>query len=259
MHKALDRDPSIALVPLKWLRRAGVAAAVAMALPVAAPASAQGVTQSAHAGAHAAPPQDGAADASGAAAHAGAAAPAASPAPAPTQGAGGASGASAHAGAASPGASSPQGDAADPFAAPVTTGPMNPYAPRQALAPVQKTVIQNQAAYERLMNNSGITVQWLWHADRGHLKARDVNDVVSIEGTQSNYEGTLKIKGDVVAISADRFRFRGTILIVDAPDKGRNCERTGDFDFRISGKRKYWRLQQMEFCDGLTDYVDVYF
>jgi len=127
------------------------------------------------------------------------------------------------------------------------------------LAPVQKTIIQNQAAYERLMNNSGITVQWLWHADRGHLQATDIGDVVRLEGTQSNYEGTLKMKGEVVAISTDRFRFRGTILIVDAPDKGRNCERTGDFDFRISGKRKYWRLQQMEFCGTLTDYVDVYF
>ncbi|MFC4273919.1 hypothetical protein [Achromobacter aloeverae] len=239
MHKDLDRDPSIAVVSVK---RAPVAAAVAavaaaMALAATAPACAQGITQSAHGGASAvtqsAHPR---------------AADTAQPSAAP---------ASAHG--APPTAPSAPASAGDPYATPVTKGPMNPYAPRPTLAPVGKTIVQDQAAYERLMNNSGITVQWLWHADRGHLTATDVNDVVSLEGTQSNYEGTLKIKGDVVAISADRFRFRGTILIVDAPDKGRNCERTGDFDFRISGKRKYWRLQQMEFCDNLTDYVDVYF
>ncbi|WP_233161630.1 MULTISPECIES: hypothetical protein [unclassified Achromobacter] len=225
MHKDFDRDLSTGSVSMKWLRGAGVAAAVAMSLAASVPAAAQSAMGTTSA--HGAPP-------------------ASTQAPAQS---GGARQPAAQAG----------GAGGDPFAAPVTTGPMNPYAPRPTLAPVQKTIIQNQAAYERLMNNSGITVQWLWHANRGHLQATDTNDVVRLEGTQSNYEGTLKMKGEVVAISTDRFRFRGTILIVDAPDKGRNCERTGDFDFRISGKRKYWRLQQMEFCGGLTDYVDVYF
>ncbi|QVQ27689.1 hypothetical protein [Achromobacter deleyi] len=128
-----------------------------------------------------------------------------------------------------------------------------------ALAPVQKTEIRNQAAYERLLNNSGVSVQWLWSAQRGHLKANDENDVVRIEGTQANFEGTLKIKGEIVSIDSDRFVFRGTILILDAPDKGRVCDRTGDFEFKATGKRKYWRLQQMESCGRLTDYVDIYY
>ncbi|MBB1594387.1 hypothetical protein A9973_09915 [Achromobacter sp. UMC46] len=128
-----------------------------------------------------------------------------------------------------------------------------------ALAPVSKTEIKNQAAYERLLNNSGVSVQWLWSAERGHLTAKDVNDVVRIDGTQSNFEGTLKINGEIVSIDSDRFTFRGTILILDAPDKGRRCERTGDYEFRATGKRKYWRLQQMESCGRLTDYVDIYY
>ncbi len=128
-----------------------------------------------------------------------------------------------------------------------------------ALAPVTKTDIRNQAAYERLMNNSGVTVQWLWSADRGQLSAKDVNDVVRIDGTQANFEGTLKINGEIVSIDSDRFVFRGTILILDAPEKGRRCERTGDYEFRATGKRKYWRLQQMESCGRLTDYVDIYY
>ena len=61
------------------------------------------------------------------------------------------------------------------------------------------------------------------------------------------------------SIGSDRFVLRGTILILDAPDKGRRCERTGDYEFRATGKRKYWRMQKMEACGGLTDYVDVYY
>ncbi|WP_334165807.1 hypothetical protein [Achromobacter mucicolens] len=128
-----------------------------------------------------------------------------------------------------------------------------------ALAPVQKTQINDQAAYERLLNNSGVTLQWLWSAKRGKMNAIDDNDVVHLDGTQANHEGTLKVKGEVVSIGRDSFVLRGTILILDAPDKGRRCERTGDYEFKATGKRKYWRLQQMEACGGLTDYVDIYY
>lgn len=128
-----------------------------------------------------------------------------------------------------------------------------------ALAPVQKTQINDQAAYERLLNNSGVTLQWLWSAKRGKMNAIDDNDVVRLDGTQANHEGTLKVKGEVVSIGRDSFVLRGTILILDAPDKGRRCERTGDYEFKATGKRKYWRLQQMEACGGLTDYVDIYY
>jgi len=104
-----------------------------------------------------------------------------------------------------------------------------PQAGSTGLAPVTKTEIKSQTAYERLLNNSGVSVQWLWSAERGHLNAKDVNDVVRIDGTQANFEGTLKINGEIVSIDKDRFTFRGTILILDAPDKGRRCERTGDY------------------------------
>ena len=76
-----------------------------------------------------------------------------------------------------------------------------------------------------------------WSASRGQLNAKDENGVVRLEGTQSNFEGTLKIKGEVLSIGSDRFVLRGTILILDAPDKGRRCERTGDYEFRATGKR----------------------
>lgn len=143
-----------------------------------------------------------------------------------------------------------------------TSAPAPAQAQPQAQAPAgaqQKTEIKSQAAYERLLHNSGISVQWLWTDERGKLNAVDDNDVVRLEGGHANENGSVTIKGQVLSISADRFTFRGTILIVDAPDKGRRCERTGDYEFRATGKRKYWRLQQMEACGGLTDYVDIYY
>lgn len=153
-----------------------------------------------------------------------------------------------------------------PRGAPAQQAPARTPAPapaqQQAQAPAgteQKTEIKSQAAYERLLHNSGISVQWLWTDARGKLNAVDDNDVVRLEGGHTNENGSVTIKGQVLSISADRFMFRGTILIVDAPDKGRRCERTGDYEFRATGKRKYWRLQQMEACGGLTDYVDIYY
>ena len=63
----------------------------------------------------------------------------------------------------------------------------------------------------------------------------------------------------MIEIGARSFTFRGRIAITDTPDPGRNCLRDGTYEFRITGRRRYWRLQQMEQCDGLTDYVDIYF
>ncbi|MFJ1301869.1 hypothetical protein ACILG0_18030 [Pseudomonadota bacterium AL_CKDN230030165-1A_HGKHYDSX7] len=123
----------------------------------------------------------------------------------------------------------------------------------------QRTQVNDDAAYERLLNNSGIGLQWFWTDERGKLNAVDDNGVIRLDGGYATAKGSLKLKGEVLSISADRFTFRGTILIVDVPDKGRRCERTGDYEFRATGKRKYWRLQQMTECDRLTDYVDIYY
>ena len=69
----------------------------------------------------------------------------------------------------------------------------------------------------------------------------------------------LTLDGTVTQIASDRFTFDGTIRIRNAPDAGRDCVRTGPMLFQVTQNRKYWRLQNMEQCDGLTDYVDIYF
>ena len=83
-------------------------------------------------------------------------------------------------------------------------------------------------------------------ADRAAVGARSGN-------------GRVTIDGDVIRINPRSFFFRGRIVITDTPDRGRNCVREGTYEFRATNQRRYWRLQDFEACDGLADYVDIYF
>lgn len=144
-----------------------------------------------------------------------------------------------------------------PAALPVTA------AHAQTQPAVTKTEVRDRAALDRLRRNSGVGLQWFFTNQRGQLRATWQGGVLHLEGGQSHsyrgLAGTLKLNGDVVSIAADRFIFRGQILITDAPDKGRIIDRIGDFEFRITQKRKYWRMQDFTAKDGLADYVDIYF
>jgi hypothetical protein len=120
---------------------------------------------------------------------------------------------------------------------------------------------EGRAALERLRRNGGITLQWISWDYRGGLAVSDRGGRVHLSGGQRQRggPGRLELDGDVTEISERSFTFRGRIAITDTPDPGRNCLRDGSYEFRITGRRRYWRLQQMERCDGLTDYVDIYF
>ena len=124
------------------------------------------------------------------------------------------------------------------------------------------TVVASEEALDRLRNNSGITLQWIGWEKRGELEVTQPDNVVMLKGRQQGSgerPGTLSIDGKVTAIEKDRFTFDGTVRIADAPDPGRDCVRSGPMEFLVTQDRKYWRLQDMVACDGLTDYVDIYF
>ncbi len=130
-------------------------------------------------------------------------------------------------------------------------------------APGERTIVNDRAALNRLRRNSGITLQWISFESpaRGHVVAQMNGGLLHLSGSQSERggPGRVTLEGDVLRINLRSFTFRGRIVITDAPDPGRNCVRDGTFEFRATGQRRYWRLQQMEQCDGLTDYVDIYF
>jgi hypothetical protein len=131
-----------------------------------------------------------------------------------------------------------------------------------AAAPgAERTIVNDPAALARLRGNSGLTLQWISWDHRGRIAVTNRAGVVHLAGNQAARDGAgrLEIDGDVTEIDRNSFTFQGRIAITDTPDAGRNCLRDGTYEFRITGRRRYWRLQQMEVCDGLTDYVDIYF
>src|SRR4051812_30816877 len=124
-----------------------------------------------------------------------------------------------------------------------------------------RTIVADPAALARLRRNAGITLQWISWDYRGRVRVSEAAGRIYLSGAQAARGGAggLTLDGDVGGIGSTGFTFRGRIAITDTPDPGRNCLRDGSFEFRITGRRRYWRLQQMEQCDGLTDYVDIYF
>ena len=131
------------------------------------------------------------------------------------------------------------------------------------------TRILDQAAAERLRGAQSMSLQWISWNWRGRIEVLQTGDLITITGGQDSATapknagdlgtGKVTIDGIVTEIGTDYFLFDGDIVITDSPDMGRSCERSGPMEFRITQNRLYWRLQQMEQCDGLTDYVDIYF
>lgn len=138
------------------------------------------------------------------------------------------------------------------------------FAPAAASAQsAARTTVTDPAALARLQRNSGVTLQWISFESpaRGHVRVTREGGLYRLRGEQRSRRdsGRLTLDGVVTAIGPRSFRFEGRIVITDAPDRSRECVRDGGFDFLVTGRRRYWRLQQMEVCDGLTDYVDIYF
>jgi hypothetical protein len=88
------------------------------------------------------------------------------------------------------------------------------------------------------------------------------NGIYSIEGEQRDQKSNeyVTIKGTIEPIDRNLY-FNGKIVSrIAFINNGQPCELNGQAVFRASGKRKYWRLQQMLNCDSeTTDYIDIYF
>ena len=113
----------------------------------------------------------------------------------------------------------------------------------QAPPAPERTIVHDQAALARLRRNSGITLQWIsFEAPaRGHVYVTNRRGLVHLRGSQRGGGGELTLDGDVLSIDARSFTFRGEISIVGTPDATRNCLRDGTYEFRVTGRRRYWR------------------
>lgn len=113
-----------------------------------------------------------------------------------------------------------------------------------------------------------LTLQWISWEKPGKIQigAADEDGWRKVDGAQfgegETQDAYLKVNGRLRQLSQAELVFEGTIeTLVSYINDGKPCVRDGTFHFKSTGKRKYWRLQEMENCSekGHVDYVDIYF
>ena len=136
-----------------------------------------------------------------------------------------------------------------------------PATPPPAAPATERTIIHDRDAAVRLLGANGVTLQWISWNHRGPIRVRSEGGMIHITAGQQEKggPGKLFLEGEVREIGADYFVFDGTIRITDTPDPGRSCEADKLWHFAVTQERPYWRLREFEWCDYLTDYVDIYF
>lgn len=126
-----------------------------------------------------------------------------------------------------------------------------------------RTDVNNAAAAKMLLGRHKLSLQWISWDYFGTANVTNTRGVYRVKGEQKGRGNTdfVKIDGVIKSIDAKEFVFEGTIISqISHINGGQPCTRDGEFTFKITGKRKYWRLMQMDNpCDPVTDYVDVYF
>ena len=123
------------------------------------------------------------------------------------------------------------------------------------------TRILDATAAQRLRANKGVTLQWIDWNTRGSAHVGVAKGVWTLRAAQAEAggPGRLFLEGRVTEIGRDYFLFDGLVRIADTPDRGRLCEKRDVWRFAVTQNRRYWRLRTFEWCDGLTDYIDIYF
>lgn len=127
----------------------------------------------------------------------------------------------------------------------------------------ERTIINDAAAAKMLLGNHKLSLQWISWDYFGTATVTNKAAVYSIKGSQKGRGNSdfVTIEGMIISIDAKQFVFQGKIVMqISHINGGKPCERQGDFTFKITGKRKYWRMMEMDNpCDEATDYVDIYF
>lgn len=127
----------------------------------------------------------------------------------------------------------------------------------------QKTVINSTKAKTMLLGKHKFSLQWISWDYFGTATVTQKGGIYYLKGEQKARKGTdfVKIDGVIIEINDKDFIFDGKIISqISSIANGETCERSGEMTFKITGTRKYWRLQQMDNpCEAVTDYVDIFF
>ncbi len=131
--------------------------------------------------------------------------------------------------------------------------------PSMSNAPMQTRILDHVAA-TRLRQNTGMTLQWIDWDTRGSVQVTvDDGGMWRLSGEQARGSARVAIAGRITEIGPDYFLLDGRITIADTPDAGRRCAADKTWRFAVTQDRRYWRLREFEWCDRLTDYIDIYF
>lgn len=128
----------------------------------------------------------------------------------------------------------------------------------------RKTQVTDARTRKLFLGKHGLTLQWISWDKWGTATVKDVGGLWRLTGSQysQDRQDYLIVEGVILSASPQEFVFAGSILSrVSHINAGRPCKRVGTMTFKATGKRRYWRLQEMKNCDpeGATDYVDLYF
>jgi len=126
-----------------------------------------------------------------------------------------------------------------------------------------KTIFNDASAKKMLVGKHLLSLQWISWDYFGAANVTNKGGVLYLKGVQKERHGTdfVKIDGTITSIDKKEFKFEGTIVTqISYINAGKPCTRSGEMTFAVTGKRKFWRLQEMTNpCDVAVDYVDIYF
>lgn len=108
------------------------------------------------------------------------------------------------------------------------------------------------------------TLQWISWDQPGKAKIKkNADGTYAISGKQTGKDGDfVTIEGTLTVVTFSEMTFNGKIQTrYSNVNKGEVCDKTGTYHFLAKGARKYWRLQEMDNCEGnnVVDYVDIFF
>src|SRR5437868_6194020 len=126
-----------------------------------------------------------------------------------------------------------------------------------------KVIVNDMAAKQMLLGVHRFSLQWISWDYFGKATVTEKNGSLFIKGEQRGRgnDDLVTMDGVITRVDAKEFTFEGEIVTrVSHINNGQPCKRTGEMTFRITGNRRYWRLQQMNNpCDEAADYVDIFF
>lgn len=123
------------------------------------------------------------------------------------------------------------------------------------------TRVLSEKDAERLRKNQGITLQWITWEKRSPVlvKVDDRGVWMLTSEIRGDDDAGMKIEGYITEIGRDYFLIDAEITITGTPQASRFCDVNKTWRFAVTQNRKYYRLREFEWCDDLTDYIDIYF